>query len=143
MQIKKIDLSMIDQIFKISNQQFGQESYSFDQIKDMISDGNYNSMSVLLNNKIVSYVITIETLDDVNIISIATENNYKKNGFATTLINWYKQYAKNNNKTLSLEVKSKNKPAINLYTKLGFKTIHQRKNYYKDGDDALIMFCEM
>ena len=42
--------------------------------------------------------------------------------------------------TLFLEVRSKNLPAMKLYSALSFKQISIRKNYYKDPpDDAIIM----
>ena len=41
---------------------------------------------------------------------------------------------------LFLEVRSRNVPAIKLYTAYGFKEIGIRKNYYKDPqDDAIVM----
>ncbi len=84
--------------------------------------------------------MALESLDDVNILSIATKEKYKNKGFASALLEHLKKYSKLNNKTLSLEVKSKNHVAINLYTKLGFKIVSSRLNYYKDKDTAIIMF---
>ena len=42
-------------------------------------------------------------------------------------------------KTLFLEVRESNYPAINLYEKSGFKEVSRRKNYYKDGETAIVM----
>ncbi|MCX8180555.1 MAG: ribosomal protein S18-alanine N-acetyltransferase [Thermofilaceae archaeon] len=38
-----------------------------------------------------------------------------------------------------LEVRVNNTPAINLYTKLGFKPVKVLKGYYLDGEDAYLM----
>jgi [ribosomal protein S18]-alanine N-acetyltransferase len=40
---------------------------------------------------------------------------------------------------VSLEVKTTNEPAICMYKKLGFKQTGERKNYYYDGGNALVM----
>ena len=46
-------------------------------------------------------------------------------------------------KYLTLEVRVSNEPAINLYSKYGFKSLGTRKGYYQDNDeDALIMWTE-
>ena len=40
-------------------------------------------------------------------------------------------------------VRVSNEPAINLYSKYGFKSLGTRKGYYQDNDeDALIMWTE-
>jgi ribosomal-protein-alanine N-acetyltransferase len=41
-------------------------------------------------------------------------------------------------KLLSLEVRPSNEAAIKVYEDFGFKHMSRRKNYYKNGDDALV-----
>lgn len=41
--------------------------------------------------------------------------------------------------TATLEVRAGNLPAIQLYKKLGFEVVGQRRRYYRDGEDGLIM----
>lgn len=40
--------------------------------------------------------------------------------------------------TLSLEVRPSNTAAIKLYESFGFKILSRRRNYYKNGEDALV-----
>ena len=42
-------------------------------------------------------------------------------------------------KYIFLEVSERNKNAINLYKKFGFRYIDRREKYYRNGDDAIIM----
>ena len=42
-----------------------------------------------------------------------------------------------------LEVEVLNHRAISFYEKLGFKRIHLKKGFYSNGEDALIMTCEL
>lgn len=44
-----------------------------------------------------------------------------------------------NIKEVTLEVRSSNKIAINLYESYGFKVITTRNNYYSNGESALLM----
>lgn len=143
MQIKKIDKSFLNDIYEISQKEFLNESYSIGQLKDCLNNKDYICFGVFLNNEIASYIIALETVDDINILSIATKKEHKNKGFASSLIEKIKKVALNQNKSVSLEVKSKNIIAYNLYTKLGFKVISKRLNYYKDKDTALIMFYNL
>ena len=143
MQIKKIDESFLNEIYKISFSEFCEESYSLSQLKDCLNNKDYICLGAFLNNEIISYIIALETVDDINILSIATKKEHKNKGFASSLIEEIKKYALNQKKSVSLEVKSKNITAYNLYNKLGFKVISKRLNYYKDKDTALIMFFNL
>ena len=42
-------------------------------------------------------------------------------------------------KDLQLEVNQINQVARNLYDKYGFKQVGRRKNYYANGEDAILM----
>ncbi len=143
MQIKKIDESFLNEIYKISFSEFCEESYSLSQLKDCLNNKDYICLGAFLNNEITSYIIALETVDDINILSIATKKEHKNKGFASSLIEEIKKHALNQKKSVSLEVKSKNITAYNLYNKLGFKVISKRLNYYKDKDTAIIMFFNL
>ena len=140
MLIRKIKPIHLKEVYEISTQQFGEESWTFEQFETSITDDNYICVALLYRAKVVSYIIAIQTLDDINILSVATKQEFKKQGLATKLIEWFKELSIAVEKTLSLEVKSQNIPALNLYTKLGFCEVSKRKNYYKDGDTAIVMF---
>jgi ribosomal protein S18 acetylase RimI-like enzyme len=44
-------------------------------------------------------------------------------------------------KTVSLEVRKGNLPAVSLYHHLGFHQIGVRRRYYENREDALLMVC--
>jgi ribosomal-protein-alanine N-acetyltransferase len=46
-------------------------------------------------------------------------------------------------KNITLEVRVSNDEAKNLYEKYGFKPSHFRKQYYENGEDALVMNKEL
>lgn len=142
MKIRKINISFLNQVLEISKQQFGQESWTEQQFNDALTNNNYNCYGIVFENKLVSYCLVLESVDDLNILSVATHSDYKNNGHATRLIEYVINQGKTVNKTISLEVKETNQIAINLYTKLNFKVITKRKNYYKDGNTACIMFYQ-
>ncbi len=88
----------------------------------------------------VGYIGLFDCDEDFNIIGIAVEKEYQRQGIGTRLLDKAICYAKENGKkSLSLEVDENNISAISFYEKQGFETISMRKHYYKD-NDALIMF---
>lgn len=86
--------------------------------------------------KILGIIVIAKNYENIDIYAIAVESNFKKKGIGSKLL----EYTINNEdyETITLEVRSKNIAAINLYTKYNFEIVNTRKKYY-DNDDALVM----
>lgn len=140
MEIKNLKVQHIEQVYQISTQQFENESWTKKQIQDSIESQTNICLGVFEDDDLVSYAISQDSLDDINLLLIATKQSHKNKGYAKLLMQYLDDMSTNQNKTFSLEVKNTNTVAIGLYQKFGFKTVHIRKKYYKDGADALIMF---
>ena len=139
MEIKnKINKTELAQIYEISKEQFNEESWNLNQF-----ESSYNSPSSIFlvikeSEKVVSFILAMDLIDSINLLLIATKENYKRRGFSKQLINCLKQY----NKKIWLEVKEGNSPARKLYEGLGFKEIYTRKKYYSNGENAIIYELE-
>ncbi len=141
MEIVKLSVNNIDEIADLLKEQLKSEAWSKDQILSSFNSGATSFFGIYDNNVLICVASILVTVDDINLLDIATKEEYKRQGYAKTLLN-YVISLKTPNQSVSLEVKSKNIPAINLYKSVGFKTLHTRKRYYKDGDDAWCMFIE-
>ncbi len=78
-----------------------------------------------------------------DISNVAVHEKYRKLGIATSLLETLISFGRTHCDitAFTLEVRSKNVPAIRLYEKLGFVTEGVRRNYYdKPKDNALIMW---
>lgn len=79
-----------------------------------------------------------------HIVSVAILPEYRRKGLGNAILikalDGMRDY---NVKEGYLEVRISNKPAIDLYTKLGFSISKTSKHYYKDGEDAYIMVKEI
>ncbi len=95
----------------------------------------------VIDNVVVGYIGSWHILDEGHIANIAIRKEYRKQGFGHRLLdhvaNYYKAVEAN---SLTLEVAKGNDKAINLYKKFGFELEGERKNYYKNGEDAYIMW---
>lgn len=79
--------------------------------------------------------------DEVHLLSIAVAPVFQRQGLARSLLGTHlafsQQMALN---WMTLEVKWENTPALTLYRHYGFTTTGRRKKYYRDGQDARIMW---
>jgi len=75
-----------------------------------------------------------------HVISIAVLPNHQQKGIGYALMREATQAMVNYNaKECYLEVRESNLPAVQLYKKLGFEIARTIKNYYADGENALLM----
>lgn len=114
--------------------------WNFEIFKEELA--NTNSMYLVLKyeNEIVSFGGIKFILDEADIMNIITKKDKRNQGFAKFLLNELITMAKEQNcKTITLEVNENNLPAIKLYKDFKFKEIGKRKNYYKNGDTAILM----
>ncbi len=98
-----------------------------------IADEELDFEIKIVKKEIIAYV-AYKDLDVSNdIYHIFVKEEYRKNSIATELISliFYKD--------ILVEVDIENIKAINLYKKLGFKKIRELNNYYKNGNDAIVL----
>lgn len=128
------DLDAIDEIeahsFKSNNRTFKDElSREWARI-DVVRDGQ----------RIIAFCNYWLVTTELHILSIATHPDYRGKGIATKLLAHVLDKARQTGCSLAtLEVRRGNQPAIALYERAGFKTVHVRARYYQDDEDALVM----
>lgn len=88
------------------------------------------------DDKLVGFIHIQDLNGEVDIINIVIDENYRRCGYASKLIEYVINYA--SNRPIFLEVNDQNSNALNLYKKYGFTEINRRKGYY-NGIDAIIM----
>ena len=78
-------------------------------------------------------------LDEAQINFFAISKKYRKKGFGSHLMSYLiKECEKLNIGKLFLEVSHNNVTAENFYSRFDFATVGIRRNYYKDGSNALL-----
>jgi len=89
--------------------------------------------------------IEVAVTDDfADIHDVYVEYKYRQQGVANAMMaELFKMLTENEVKEMTLEVREGNFAAISLYEKYGFKTVHIRKRYYENGEDALLMRAEV
>ena len=128
------------------------ENYTYSFFESLARDFGKAFWVALVDGRVVGYVMCrveriFSKLDMLrvrkagHIVSVAVLPNYRRLGIATQLMNnVLRELADTYNcDEAYLEVRVSNTQAINLYRKLGFRTVSIQKGYYADGEDAAIM----
>ena len=92
------------------------------------------------DNRIVGYISSSFDGTSIEILNFCVYKEYQKKGIGTKLITHLldELYLRGANNSV-LEVRESNTNAISFYERIGYKTIHVRKNYYSNGENALMM----
>ena len=95
--------------------------------------------AVLLAKLVIGICAFQVVLDEAQINYFVVNLKFREKGFGSYLMNYLiKRCEKSNIKKLLLEVSQNNLTAEKFYTRFDFFTVGIRKNYYKDGSDALL-----
>ncbi|MEM7062743.1 MAG: ribosomal protein S18-alanine N-acetyltransferase [Cyanobacteria bacterium P01_B01_bin.77] len=83
-------------------------------------------------------------LEEAHITTLAIHPDYHRQHLGQLLLTQLLQLARGRELThATLEVRKSNHIALNLYQKFGFQTAGERKKYYGDGENALILWCSL
>jgi len=94
---------------------------------------------LLLSNFVIGICVFHVVLDEAQINFFAVNHKYRKKGFGTYLMSYLiKECEKLDINKLILEVSHTNFTAEKFYSRFDFSTVGIRRNYYKDGSDALL-----
>ena len=92
-----------------------------------------------LANLLIGICVFHLVLDEAQINYFVVNQKFRKKGFGSYLMSYLiKQCEKLNINKLFLEVSHKNVIAEKFYSRFDFSTVGIRRNYYKDGSDALL-----
>lgn len=93
------------------------------------------------HSEVVGLVVIWLVLDEAHVGTIAVHPENRRMGIGRLLmVKALQESAKQGANLVYLEVRRSNQAALNLYQKLGFQIVGERKKYYQDnGEDALLM----
>ncbi|MGL4903907.1 MAG: GNAT family N-acetyltransferase [Cetobacterium sp.] len=140
MKVYQIDLKnrvLLKTVADLEKNIFPESFYSLKMLEEM---ANLNEYKILIFDKDVKgYLILHDSYDFYEIMKIGVKSDCRKNKIGEKLISFYLQNYKEN---LFLEVRESNDIAIKFYIKNGFIKVGQRKNYYSNGETAILMSLE-
>lgn len=93
---------------------------------------------------VIGYLCAWLVADELQILNVATHPDHRRRGIARRLLVTTLAEARHcGARSAHLEVRRNNLPALSLYYALGFSQIGVRPHYYPNGEDALLLVCEL
>ena len=90
-------------------------------------------------NLVIGICVFHVVLDEAQINFFVVNQKYREKGYGSYLMSYLiKECEKSNINKIFLEVSSTNITAEKFYSRFDFFTVGIRRNYYKDGSDALL-----
>jgi len=96
-------------------------------------------LGLFISNLVIGICVFHVVLDEAQINFFAVNQKYRKKGFGSYFMRYLIKQCENLNiKKLFLEVSQTNVAAEKFYNQFDFSTVGIRRNYYKDGSNALL-----
>ena len=139
--LKLMDELDIDGVLEVSSLSL-KESWSKNAFLKELSNPLAKYIVAKMDNKPIGFAGLWVIVDEGHITNIAVHPNFRGQGIGSSLVDaLIKNSVEWGCNSITLEVRSSNTIAQNLYTKFGFQVEGIRKKYYEDNkEDALIMW---
>ena len=135
--IKQINEKDIDLCFKLDSNTIS--LWSKKQWANEFKKEGTKIFGLLITNLVIGICVFHVVLDEAQINFFVVNQKYREKGYGSYLMSYLiKECEKSNINKIFLEVSSTNITAEKFYSRFGFFTVGIRKNYYKDGSDALL-----
>jgi len=148
MRINTVSIKDIDEIFRLESNTFKKDAFSKNSILNLIINNTLflKLIDNEISNKIVGFIIVIQDREDrINLINLLIRKQYQNKGYGSHLLKYTLNKIKemNNIEEIVLNVNSKNKVAIWLYQKFGFRIAQKIENYYRQKKSAYLMILNI
>ncbi|MCI2839644.1 ribosomal protein S18-alanine N-acetyltransferase [Staphylococcus hominis] len=142
--IRAMQVDDVPSVFDIERESFNDSSWTIDAFYHELNENNFAKYFVVIfQEEIIGYLGLWIVIDQAQITTIAIKELFRDYGLGQLLLNYVMDYARHTCDVMSLEVRITNVIAQHVYKKLGFQYGGKRKNYYGEGEDALVMWVNL
>ena len=135
--IKEIDHKEFELCFELDSNTLG--LWTKKQWEKEFKKRGVKIVAILIRKRMIGVCVFESIIDEAQINYFSINKRFRRKGYGSYLMNYLIQHCeKLNIKRLFLEVSETNSIAEAFYRKFNFLTVGRRKNYYKDGSDAVL-----
>ena len=135
--------SDFEEVLKLENECF-KESYSREDLLYEFEENPVNKIIIAEHDgRVIGFIDYLITFNSATIMQVAVTKEFRNLGIGTRLLEeMEKSFPKEIDdvvESITLEVRVSNQTAVKMYTKNGYKIVVVKRNYYKDGENAIYM----
>ena len=135
--IKEIDQKNFELCYELDLNTIG--LWTKNQWRSEFNKRGIKVVSIFLKKEIIGIYVVQIIIDEAQINYFSINPKYRRKGYGSNLMSYLiKQCEKLSIKRIMLEVSDANSIAEVFYNKFDFFNVGRRKNYYKDGSDAVL-----
>ena len=135
--IINIDKNKIEGCYKLDSNSLC--LWSKEQWKSELNKKGVKVIGLQFSKELIGVCVFQAVIDEAQINYFSINQKFRRKGYGSFLMNHLVTYSVANKlKKLLLEVSEANSIADKFYSKFEFVNVGLRKNYYKDGSDAVL-----
>lgn len=137
--IKRMDYSHIPELSVIEKECFS-TPWSEKALSDEVTNSHGRFLVAFCDDEISGYIGAHNIVGEVYITNVAVAKRFRRMGIGEKLIKSLIDLCKEEGaEFITLEVRESNIPAINLYEKMNFNKVGNRKNFYENPKENAIL----
>lgn len=137
--LRRYNINDIDSIVKLEEATIGSSLGTEMLISNINNEMNHYYVYELDNN-VIGYISIVFDGYIAEVLNFCVDKDYQNQKIGTKILEEVtKIYNSLKCESIILEVRESNSRAIHVYEKQGFKKISIRKNYYTNGENALVL----
>jgi ribosomal-protein-alanine N-acetyltransferase len=138
--ISRFRLADLKDILDIESAAFRKDAYPADVFSELHQEFPDYFLVAKSSGSVVGYVASFLDGRDAEIVSIAVHPNHQRHGIGRALMmHMLAKLTVIGIRRATLTVRPTNRPAMRLYSTLGFRCVRRISQYYSDGSDAIEM----
>jgi ribosomal-protein-alanine N-acetyltransferase len=137
--VRPMTISDVEEVYRINRSSFTTDVWSRDALEREFRLPYSKKYVIQRGDRILGYCVIWLIKGEAFIMSIAVEKGERGKGIGKVLMNRVIEDLKDKAEVFLLDVRKSNLPAIRLYRSLGFSVVKERKKFYSDGENALLM----
>ena len=142
--ISALDPAELDRVLEIEHTVFG-DPWPRRFFEEEMRAPESVACVVRHEGKLAGYLMAWALPEELHLGNLAVAPEYQRRGVGAFLLRWLLEEAgRRRAKRVSLEVRTSNFAAQELYRAQGFREVMVRRGYYRDtSEDALVMVCDL